>query len=45
MGDVFVVLLVIGAFVVAPIALTRWRLHRRNRIHPKVPSPAPCTGW
>ena len=43
MGDVLVVLFVIGTFVVAPIALARWRLHRRNRIHPKVPSPAPLT--
>lgn len=41
MGDVLAVLLVVGAFVVAPVVLVRWRLHRRNRIHPKVASPAP----
>ena len=41
MGDVLAVLFVIGTFIVAPIVLTRWQLHRRNRIHPKVASPAP----
>jgi hypothetical protein len=41
MGDVLMVLLVIGIFVVAPVVLVRLRLHRRNRIHPKVASPAP----
>jgi hypothetical protein len=41
MGDVVAVLLVVGALVVAPAVLVRWRLHRRNRVHPKVASPAP----
>ncbi len=43
MGDVLAVLFVLGAFVIAPVVLGRWQLHRRNRIHPKVPSPAPLT--
>ncbi len=43
MGDLVAVLLVVATFVVAPIVLIRWRLHRRNRVHPKVPSPAPLT--
>ena len=43
MGDVLVVLFVLGTFVVAPLVLGRWQLHRRNRIHPRVPRPAPLT--
>ena len=41
MPDVLVALAVLALVVVVPIVLVRWRLHRRNRIHPKVPSPAP----
>ncbi len=41
MGDVLAVVAVLGIFVVAPILTVRWRLRRRNRIHPKVASPAP----
>src|SRR5688500_11687136 len=43
MGDAVAVLFVLGTFVVAPMVFLHWRLHRRNRIHPKVPSPAPLT--
>ena len=45
MSDLFVALLsiglVVGVTVVAPVMLVRWRLRRRNRVHPKVASPAP----
>jgi hypothetical protein len=32
----------VGA-VVLPLVIVRWRLRRRNRVHPKVPSPAPLS--
>lgn len=35
------VLLVVVGIPVGSYLLVRWRLHRRNRIHPKVASPAP----
>lgn len=45
MSDLLTALLSIGAVValgiVVPVLLVRWRLRRRNRVHPKVASPAP----
>jgi hypothetical protein len=40
-SDLLAVVAVLGVFVVAPVLLVRWRLHHRNRVHPKVPTPAP----
>jgi hypothetical protein len=45
MSELLVALFSIGAVitvaVIIPIVAVRWRLRRRNRVHPKVPSPAP----
>lgn len=45
MSDLLTALLSIGAVValgiVVPVLFVRWRLRRRNRVHPKVASPAP----
>jgi hypothetical protein len=35
------VMVFLGATVVLPFALVRWRLRRRNRVHPRIASPAP----
>jgi len=44
-SDLLTALLSIGAVValgiVVPVLFVRWRLRRRNRVHPKVASPAP----
>ncbi|HYF44708.1 MAG TPA: hypothetical protein VD926_00765 [Acidimicrobiales bacterium] len=37
------VLVVVIGLPVGTFLLTRWRLHRRNRVHPRVASPAPLT--
>lgn len=45
MSDLLTALLSIGIVValgmVVPVLIVRWRLRRRNRVHPKVASPAP----
>lgn len=45
MSDLLTALLSIGIVValgmVVPVLVVRWRLRRRNRVHPKVASPAP----
>ncbi len=45
MSDLLVALLsigiVVGVGIVAPVMFVRWRLRRRNRVHPKVASAAP----
>ncbi|MET0666337.1 MAG: hypothetical protein ABW008_12300 [Acidimicrobiales bacterium] len=47
MSDLLVALFsiaaVIAVAVIIPIMAVRWRLRRRNRVHPNVPSPAPLT--
>jgi hypothetical protein len=47
MSDLLVALFSIAAVitvaVIIPIMAVRWRLRRRNRVHPNVPSPAPLT--
>ncbi len=45
MSDLLTALLSIGIVIalgmVVPVLVVRWRLRRRNRVHPKVASPAP----
>lgn len=47
MSDLVVALgvlaVVVAVGIVVPVVAVRWRLRRRNRVHPKVASPAPLS--